>query len=95
MHELKKLYKKLPPNLLKNFVSNLIYKKLKTIKAMQKIKKLQRQIKALYRQIELGNYKNKVPLERKIINLCNDLKMEIERYNKEIEREYWQNEATY
>ena len=68
---------------------------LKTIKAMQKIKKLQRQIKALYRQIELGNYKNKVPLERKIIKLCNDLKMEIERYNKEIEREYWQNEATY
>ena len=62
---------------------------------MQKIKKLQRQIKALYRQIELGNYKNKVPLERKIIKLCNDLKMEIERYNKEIEREYWQNEATY
>ena len=68
---------------------------LKTIKAMQKIKKIQRQIKALFSRLEQGNYKNRIPLERKIENLYNDLRIEKERYNKEMESKYWQNESTY
>jgi small nuclear ribonucleoprotein (snRNP)-like protein len=42
-----------------------------------------------------GKYKNKIPLERKIGKLCNELEIEKERYNKEMEAKYWQNEATY
>ena len=62
---------------------------------MQKIKKLQRQIKALFSRLEEGKYKNRIPLERKIEKLYNDLKIEKERYNKEMESKYWQNEAIY
>lgn len=62
---------------------------------MQKIIKIQRQIKALFSQLEQGNYKNKYSLEGKIKKLYNDLKIEKERYNKEMEAKYWQNEATY
>ena len=62
---------------------------------MQKIKKMQMQINKLFSLLQEGKYKNKIPLERKIEKLYNDLKIEKERYNKEIEREYWQNEATY
>jgi LytS/YehU family sensor histidine kinase len=62
---------------------------------MEKIKKIQRQIKALFSRLEQGNYKNRIPLEKKIENLYNDLRIEKERYNKEMESKYWQNESTY
>ena len=62
---------------------------------MQKIKKMQMQIKALFSLLEQGNYKNRIPLERKIEKLYNDLRIEKERYNKEMESKYWQNESTY
>jgi hypothetical protein len=62
---------------------------------MQKIIKIQRQIKALFSRLEQGNYKNKYSLEGKIKKLYNDLDIEKERYNKEMELKYWQNEATY
>lgn len=62
---------------------------------MQKIIKIQRQIKALFCRLEQGKYKNKYSLEGKIKNLYNDLEIEKERYNKEVESKYWQNEATY
>lgn len=62
---------------------------------MQKIIKIQRQIKALFSRLEQGNYKNKYSLEGKIKNLYNDLEIEKERYNKEMDRKYYQNESTY
>ena len=62
---------------------------------MQKIKKMKMQIKALFSLLEQGNYKNRIPLERKIEKLYNDLRIEKERYNKEMESKYWQNESTY
>lgn len=62
---------------------------------MQKIKKMQMQINKLFSLLQEGKYKNKIPLERKIEKLYNDLKIEKERYNKEMEAKYWQNEATY
>jgi hypothetical protein len=62
---------------------------------MQKIIKMQMQINKLFSLLQEGKYKNKIPLERKIEKLCNDLKIEKERYNKEMEAKYWQNEATY
>ena len=62
---------------------------------MQKIKKMQMQIKALFSLLEQGNYKKRIPLERKIEKLYNDLRIEKERYNKEMESKYWQNESTY
>ena len=49
---------------------------------MQKIIKIQRQIKALFSRLEQGNYKNKYSLEGKIKKLYNDLEIEKERYNK-------------
>ena len=62
---------------------------------MQKIIKIQRQINKLFSLLQEGKYKNKIPLERKIEKLYNELKIEKERYNKEMEAKYWQNEATY
>ncbi len=62
---------------------------------MQKIKKMQMQINKLFSLLQEGKYKNKIPLERKIEKLYNDLKIEKERYNKEMESKYWQNESTY
>ena len=62
---------------------------------MQKIIKIQRQIKALFSRLEQGNYKNKYSLEGKIKKLYNDLEIEKERYNKEMDRKYYQNESTY
>ena len=62
---------------------------------MQKIKKMQMQINKLFSLLQEGKYKNKIPLERKIENLYNDLRIEKERYNKEMESKYWQNESTY
>jgi hypothetical protein len=62
---------------------------------MQKIKKMQMQINKLFSLLQEGKYKNKIPLERKIEKLYNDLKIEKERYNKEMEAKYWQNEVTY
>ena len=62
---------------------------------MQKIKKMQIQINKLFSLLQEGKYKNKIPLERKIEKLYNELKIEKERYNKEMEAKYWQNEATY
>ena len=62
---------------------------------MQKIKKMQMQINKLFSLLQEGKYKNKIPLERKIEKLYNDLKIEKERYNKEMESKYWQNEAKY
>ena len=62
---------------------------------MQKIKKMQMQINKLFSLLQEGKYKNKIPLERKIEKLYNDLKIEKERYNKEMESKYWQNETTY
>ena len=43
---------------------------------MQKIIKIQRQIKALFSRLEQGKYKNKYSLEGKIKNLYNDLEIE-------------------
>lgn len=62
---------------------------------MQKIKKMQMQINKLFSLLQEGKYKNKIPLERKIEKLYNELKIEKERYNKEMDAKYWQNEATY
>ena len=62
---------------------------------MQKIKKMQMQINKLFSLLQEGKYKNKIPLEKKIEKLYNELKIEKERYNKEMESKYWQNEATY
>jgi LytS/YehU family sensor histidine kinase len=62
---------------------------------MQKIKKMQMQINKLFSLLQEDKYKNKIPLERKIEKLYNDLKIEKERYNKEMESKYWQNESTY
>lgn len=62
---------------------------------MQKIKKMQMQINKLFSLLQEGKYKNKIPLERKIEKLYNELKIEKERYNNEMEAKYWQNEATY
>jgi hypothetical protein len=62
---------------------------------MQKIKKMQMQINKLFSLLQEGKYKNKIPLERKIEKLYNELKIEKERYNKEMEAKYWQNETTY
>ena len=62
---------------------------------MQKIKKMQMQINKLFSLLQEGKYKNRYSLEGKIEKLCNELKIEKERYNKEMEAKYWQNEATY
>ena len=62
---------------------------------MQKIKKIQMQINKLFSLYKLQDGKNKYSLEGKIEKLCNELKIEKERYNKEMEAKYWQNEATY
>jgi hypothetical protein len=56
---------------------------------------MQMQINKLFSLLQEGKYKNKIPLERKIEKLYNELKIEKERYNKEMESKYWQNEATY
>ena len=62
---------------------------------MQKIKKMQMQINKLFSLLQEGKYKNKYSLEGKIEKLYNELKIEKERYNKEMDRKYYQNESTY
>jgi hypothetical protein len=62
---------------------------------MQKIKKMQMQINKLFSLLQEGKYKNRYSLEGKIEKLYNELKIEKERYNKEMEAKYWQNETTY
>ena len=51
---------------------------------MQKIIKMQMQINKLFSLLQEGKYKNRHSLEGKIEKLCNELKIEKERYNKEI-----------
>ena len=62
---------------------------------MKKIKKLQKQINTLFSLYYGGNCKNRYSLEGKIKKLINELEIEKQRYLEDMDKQYYQNEATY
>ena len=62
---------------------------------MKKSKKLQKQINILFRLYYKGNCKDRYSVDGKIKKLLNELEIEKERYLKDMDKQYYQNEATY
>jgi hypothetical protein len=62
---------------------------------MEKIKKIKSQINALNKRLEKGKVKNIYALQNKIKTLENDLKIEIDRFNVEVENNYWERCISY
>lgn len=62
---------------------------------MEKIKKIKSQINALNKRLGEGKVKNIYALQNKIKTLENDLKIEIDRFNVEVENNYWERCISY
>jgi hypothetical protein len=61
---------------------------------MEKIKKIKSQINALNKRLGEGKVKN-IYAQNKIKTLENDLKIEIDRFNVEVENNYWERCISY